>query len=44
MSLDGLSAPSRNEFQSLRDLSPHQWKSGIAAWLGWLFCEPTTHR
>jgi MFS family permease len=21
----------------LRDLSPHQWKSGIAAWLGWLF-------
>jgi MFS family permease len=23
--------------QSLRDLSPQQWKSGIAAWLGWLF-------
>jgi MFS family permease len=22
---------------SLRDLSGHQWKSGIAAWLGWLF-------
>ena len=22
---------------ALRDLSPHQWKSGIAAWLGWLF-------
>lgn len=22
---------------SLRELSPHQWKSGIAAWLGWLF-------
>ena len=21
----------------LRDLSPLQWKSGIAAWLGWLF-------
>src|SRR5829696_1371370 len=21
----------------LRDLSPRQWKSGIAAWLGWLF-------
>src|SRR6185295_13264284 len=21
----------------LRDLSPHQWRSGIAAWLGWLF-------
>lgn len=25
------------EAKSLRDLSPHQWKSGIAAWLGWLF-------
>jgi MFS family permease len=25
------------EIQSLRDLTPHQWKSGIAAWLGWLF-------
>ncbi len=23
--------------QRLRDLSPHQWKSGLAAWLGWLF-------
>jgi MFS family permease len=23
--------------QSLRDLSPEQWKSGVAAWLGWLF-------
>ena len=21
----------------LRDLSPQQWKSGIAAWLGWFF-------
>ena len=21
----------------LRDLSPLQWKSGVAAWLGWLF-------
>ena len=21
----------------LRDLSPAQWKSGAAAWLGWLF-------
>src|SRR3954462_3782793 len=21
----------------LRDLSPQQWKSGAAAWLGWLF-------
>ena len=25
------------EPQTLRDLSPQQWKSGIAAWLGWLF-------
>jgi MFS family permease len=25
------------EIRSLRDLSSHQWKSGIAAWLGWLF-------
>lgn len=25
------------EAQSLRDLSPTQWKSGAAAWLGWLF-------
>src|SRR5687768_10184068 len=27
----------RQEIDRLRDLSPHQWKSGIAAWLGWLF-------
>lgn len=26
-----------NEVKRLSDLSPHQWKSGIAAWLGWLF-------
>jgi len=25
------------EVKRLRDLSPQQWKSGIAAWLGWLF-------
>jgi predicted MFS family arabinose efflux permease len=25
------------EIHSLRDLSSQQWKSGIAAWLGWLF-------
>jgi MFS family permease len=25
------------QFQRLRDLSPIQWKAGIAAWLGWLF-------
>ncbi len=29
-------APPR-EINRLRDLSPTQWKSGIAAWLGWLF-------
>ena len=26
-----------SEAKSLRDLTPQQWKSGIAAWLGWLF-------
>ncbi len=30
-----MSAPT--EIKHLRDLSSHQWKSGIAAWLGWLF-------
>jgi MFS family permease len=25
------------EATSLRDISPQQWKSGIAAWLGWTF-------
>ncbi len=27
----------QREVKRLRDLSPQQWKSGIAAWLGWLF-------
>lgn len=27
----------RPEARSLRDLSPQQWRSGLAAWLGWLF-------
>ena len=27
----------QSEVTSLRGLSPQQWKSGIAAWLGWLF-------
>lgn len=31
------SVPEAQEAKSLRDLSPAQWKSGIAAWLGWLF-------
>ena len=30
-------SPSGTQIQGLRDLSPQQWKSGIAAWLGWLF-------
>jgi RNA polymerase sigma factor (sigma-70 family) len=30
-------APAFQEAARLRDLSPQQWKSGIAAWLGWLF-------
>ena len=30
-------AAPRAEAKRLRDLSPQQWKSGIAAWLGWLF-------
>src|SRR5437764_502876 len=29
--------PSAPDVASLRDLSPQQWKSGIGAWLGWLF-------
>src|SRR4030095_1206861 len=27
----------RREAESLRDLTPQQWKSGLAAWLGWFF-------
>ncbi len=34
--VSGGSSPT-GEVTSLRDLSPAQWKSGIAAWLGWLF-------
>jgi MFS family permease len=29
--------PSSDEIHSLRELSPEQWKSGAAAWLGWMF-------
>jgi MFS family permease len=31
------STTSAQSVNRLRDLSPQQWKSGIAAWLGWLF-------
>jgi hypothetical protein len=27
----------KREAQNLQELTPQQWKSGIAAWLGWLF-------
>jgi MFS family permease len=37
MSLEGPAVMGRGEIRSLRDLSPQQWKSGAAAWLGWLF-------
>jgi len=37
MPLDGSAARARDEIKSLRELTPQQWKSGIAAWLGWLF-------
>lgn len=30
-------APTGQDVTRLRDLSPQQWKCGIAAWLGWLF-------
>ena len=30
-------AAPKTEVRNLRDLSPTQWKSGLAAWLGWLF-------
>ena len=29
--------PDLPERPGLLGLSPHQWKSGAAAWLGWLF-------
>src|SRR3954467_4072868 len=39
MSVTPASVPAAARAQSvaLRDISPTQWKSGIAAWLGWLF-------
>ena len=26
-----------SEIRTLRELSPQQWRSGAAAWLGWMF-------
>src|SRR3984885_14563000 len=34
---DVVAPPPSPDVRRLRDLSPQQWKSGIAAWLGWLF-------
>ena len=31
------STPAPREATRLGELTPRQWKSGIAAWLGWLF-------
>jgi MFS family permease len=36
MTINGPIRPA-GAIRSLRDLTPQQWKSGIAAWLGWLF-------
>ena len=33
----GNPAPPNRDVTRLRDLSAQQWKSGVAAWLGWLF-------
>jgi MFS family permease len=30
-------AAHREDARTLRELSPEQWRSGLAAWLGWLF-------
>jgi MFS family permease len=37
MSVGTSGASAHREIRSLRDLSPYQWKSGLAGWLGWLF-------
>jgi MFS family permease len=37
MTRAGTDPTAHAEIRGLRDLAPHQWRSGIAAWLGWLF-------
>lgn len=37
ISRKSISTAEAPEIRSLRDLTPLQWKSGIAAWLGWTF-------
>ena len=37
MAPPALEPPARLTPTRLRDLTPAQWKSGVAAWLGWLF-------
>ncbi|HOW71704.1 MAG TPA: MFS transporter [Phycisphaerae bacterium] len=37
LSSAGSAAPHAREVTRLRDVSRAQWKSGLAAWLGWLF-------
>ena len=37
MTRDPVAGLARAEARSLRELSPDQWRSGVAAWLGWLF-------
>jgi MFS family permease len=32
-----MEATEKREVESLRELTPTQWRSGVAAWLGWLF-------
>src|SRR5581483_12434948 len=35
--VSGSTPPAPRKIERLRDLTPMPWKSGLAAWLGWLF-------
>jgi MFS family permease len=37
LQVDPPRAVEKREAESLRELTPQQWKSGLAAWLGWFF-------